>query len=59
MLVASLTMAARLSLEPLLDLLAVLARDLLQDYLPLLPRVLAALTRLVEQGAPPRMHNTQ
>lgn len=43
-------MEALLSLEPALELLGTLARDLQGDYLPLLPRVLGALADLVDAG---------
>lgn len=46
-------MDAALSLEPILALLSVLARDLLDDFIPYVPRVIDALTHLVEQGAAP------
>jgi U3 small nucleolar RNA-associated protein 20 len=42
---------AALSLEPLLDLVGTLARDLQADFLPHLGRVLGALCGLVEGGA--------
>lgn len=45
-----LRMHAKLSLEPVLELLGTLARDLQADYLPALPRVLAALSDLVDAG---------
>lgn len=41
LLLAAVRPEAALSLPPVFDLLAVLARDLQQEYLPLLPRVLA------------------
>ncbi len=41
LLLGSLTLKAALSLEPLLDLLAVLARDLQELYLPYFPAVMA------------------
>ena len=44
---------AALSLEPILELLAALARDLQADFVPFMPRVAAALSDLVEQGAAP------
>ena len=48
-------MEAGLSLEPILVLVAALARDLQADFLPYVPRLAAALTVLVEQGG---MHLT-
>ena len=45
-------MEAGLSLEPLLILVAALARDLQADFLPFMPRLAAALTELTEQGTP-------
>lgn len=47
-----LRMDALLSLEPALELLGTLARDLQADYLLLLDRVLDALADLVDAGAP-------
>lgn len=41
---------AALSLEPLLDLLGTLSRDLQQDFLPFIPRVCTALADLVDEG---------
>lgn len=41
LLLSSLTMEAKLSLEALLDLVAVLARDLQEQYLPYFPKVMA------------------
>ena len=49
-LIDCLRMEALLSLEPALELLGTLARDLQADYLPLLPRVLGALADLVDAG---------
>lgn len=43
-------MEAGLSLEPILILVAALARDLQADFLPYVPRLAAALTALIEQG---------
>lgn len=43
-------MEAQLSLEPILILVAALARDLQSDYIPYLPCVITVLTHLVEQG---------
>ena len=45
------TMACRLSLEPILDLMSVLARDLASDFLVHLEKVFIVLTDLVRQGA--------
>ena len=50
-LLAAVHKEAGLSLEPLLILVAALARDLQADFLPFVPRLAAALTELVEQGA--------
>ncbi|BDA46529.1 probable small subunit processome component 20 homolog at N-terminal half [Coccomyxa sp. Obi] len=50
-LLGAVRMDAALSLEPILALLSVLARDLLDDFVPYVPRVINALTNLVEQGA--------
>jgi hypothetical protein len=44
-LLADVTIDAHLSLQPLLHLAAVLSRDLQQDYLPLLPRLLGRVGR--------------
>ena len=49
-LLGALRMEAGLSLEPILVLVAALARDLQADFLPYFPRLAAALTALVEQG---------
>ncbi|EFN57812.1 hypothetical protein CHLNCDRAFT_51116 [Chlorella variabilis] len=49
-LLGGLRMEAALSLEPLLELTGTLARDLQQDFLPALPRVLDALADLVDEG---------
>ena len=43
-------MGAGLSLEPILMLVAALARDLQADFLPFVPHLAAALTELVEPG---------
>ena len=51
-LLAAVHMEAGLSLEPLLILVAALARDLQADFLPFVPRLAAALTELTEQGMP-------
>ncbi|XP_038874757.1 LOW QUALITY PROTEIN: small subunit processome component 20 homolog [Benincasa hispida] len=42
---------ARLSLEPILRLMAALARDLLEDFLPFLSQLTDALVSLLEGGA--------
>ena len=49
-LLGCLRMEATLSLEPALELVGTLARDLQADYLPALPRVLEALADLVDAG---------
>lgn len=43
-------MSASLSLEPLLSLLGTLARDLQTEYLPNFPRVVKALSSLLDEG---------
>ena len=45
-----LTLEASLSLEPLLDLLGALARDLQADFLPHMERVLTAMSDLIDAG---------
>ena len=50
-LLAAVHKEAGLSLEPLLILVAALARDLQADFLSVVPRLASALTELVEQGA--------
>ena len=50
-LLGAVRMDAALSLEPTLALLSVLARDLQEDCVPYAPRIIDALTDLVEQGA--------
>ncbi|XVE81263.1 hypothetical protein DITRI_Ditri15bG0049500 [Diplodiscus trichospermus] len=50
-LISRLQMKARLSLEPILRLLAALSRDLLEDFLPFLPRVADSLVSLLKSGA--------
>ncbi|XP_043720805.1 small subunit processome component 20 homolog [Telopea speciosissima] len=42
---------ARLSLEPILRLIAALSRDLLKDFCPFLPRITEALVNLLKTGA--------
>ena len=49
-LLGGLRMEAVLSLEPLLELIGTLARDLQADFLPALGRVLTALADLVDEG---------
>lgn len=49
-LLAAVRMDAAPSLEPILELIATLARDLQADFLPYLPRVTAALSDLVHSG---------
>ena len=51
-LVGSLQLEALLGLEPLFDLVGALARDLQSEFVPAVPRVLCALSDLVETGAP-------
>lgn len=41
---------AAISLPPILHVLSCLARDLQQDFLPYLPRVLTTATNLVNSG---------
>ncbi|XP_021290199.1 small subunit processome component 20 homolog isoform X1 [Herrania umbratica] len=50
-LILRLQMKARLSLEPILRLLAAFSRDLLEDFLPFLPRMADALVSLLKSGA--------
>ncbi|PIA45006.1 hypothetical protein AQUCO_01700514v1 [Aquilegia coerulea] len=50
-LLSRLQVTARLSLEPILRLIAALSRDLLKDFLPFLKRITDALVRLLENGA--------
>ncbi|KAI4344958.1 hypothetical protein L6164_012131 [Bauhinia variegata] len=50
-LLSRLHIKARLSLEPILRLLAALSRDLLEEYVPLLPRIVDSLVSLLESGA--------
>uniref|UniRef100_A0A2P2MF27 Uncharacterized protein n=1 Tax=Rhizophora mucronata TaxID=61149 RepID=A0A2P2MF27_RHIMU len=45
-----LQMKARLSLEPILRLIAALSRDLLEDFIPFLPRVANSLVSLLKSG---------
>ncbi|KAJ0262956.1 ARM repeat superfamily protein [Hirschfeldia incana] len=50
-LVSRLQMNARLSLDAILRLIAALSRDLLEDFIPFLPRIVNSLVRLLENGA--------
>ncbi|KAE8688414.1 small subunit processome component 20-like protein isoform X2 [Hibiscus syriacus] len=50
-LISRLQMKARLSLEPLLRLLAAFSRDILEDFLPFLPRIADSLVSLLKSGA--------
>lgn len=50
-LLGAVRMDAALSLEPVLALLSVLARDLQEDCVPYVPRIIDSLMDLVEQGA--------
>ncbi|KAL8494904.1 hypothetical protein ACS0TY_019169 [Phlomoides rotata] len=50
-LLARLEMAGRLSLEPILRLIAVLSRDLLGDFTPFLQQIADSLGSLLESGA--------
>ncbi|ONI16067.1 hypothetical protein PRUPE_3G077100 [Prunus persica] len=50
-LLSRLQMKARLSLEPILRLIAALSRDLLEDFIPFLPRIADSLVCLLESGA--------
>ncbi|CAH2042261.1 unnamed protein product [Thlaspi arvense] len=50
-LLSRLQMKGRLSLEPILRLLAALSRDLLEDFLPFLQRVAGSLVSLLKSGA--------
>ena len=52
-LLSAVNMEAHLSLEPVLMLLGTLARDLQADYLPFLPKIVDALSTVLEQGAAP------
>ncbi|XP_020226475.1 small subunit processome component 20 homolog isoform X2 [Cajanus cajan] len=49
-LLSRLHMKARLSLEPILRLIAALSRDLLEEFVPLLPRIVDSLVSLLESG---------
>ncbi|KAK9281533.1 hypothetical protein L1049_004436 [Liquidambar formosana] len=50
-LLSRLQMKARLSLEPILRLIAALSRDLLEDFFPFLPRIADSLVSLLKSGA--------
>ncbi|OMO88554.1 Down-regulated-in-metastasis protein [Corchorus olitorius] len=50
-LISRLQIKARLSLEPLLRLLAAFSRDLLEDFIPFLPRIVDSLVSLLKNGA--------
>ncbi|XP_057982940.1 uncharacterized protein LOC131167895 isoform X2 [Malania oleifera] len=50
-LLSRLTMKARLSLEPILRLIAALSRDLLEDFFPFLQKVADSLVCLLKSGA--------
>ncbi|KAL9664606.1 hypothetical protein QQ045_020011 [Rhodiola kirilowii] len=50
-LVSRLIIKARLSLEPILRLIAALSRDLLEDFIPFLPCVVNSLVSLLKNGA--------
>ncbi|OVA05421.1 Down-regulated-in-metastasis protein [Macleaya cordata] len=50
-LISRLQFKARLSLEPILRLIAALSRDLLEDFLPFLQRIADSLFHLLESGA--------
>ncbi|PON57235.1 Coatomer beta subunit [Trema orientale] len=50
-LLSILQIKARLSLEPVLRLIAALSRDLLEEFLPFLPNIAESLFSLLESGA--------
>ncbi|KAK4856139.1 hypothetical protein QYF36_014542 [Acer negundo] len=50
-LISRLQMKARLSLEPILRLIAALSRDLLEEFFLFLPRLADSLVSLLENGA--------
>ncbi|KAK2393598.1 ARM repeat superfamily protein [Trifolium repens] len=50
-LLSRLHIKARLSLEPILRLIAALSRDLLEEFVPLFPRIVDSLASLLESGA--------
>ncbi|XP_077215224.1 ARM repeat superfamily protein [Tasmannia lanceolata] len=49
-LLSRLKMQAKLSLEPILRLMAALSRDLLEEFLPFLPRITVSLVDLLKDG---------
>ncbi|XP_020868571.1 small subunit processome component 20 homolog [Arabidopsis lyrata subsp. lyrata] len=49
-LVSGLHMKARLSLDAFLRLIAALSRDILEDFIPFLPRIVNSLVMLLENG---------
>ncbi|KAL2332603.1 hypothetical protein Fmac_013816 [Flemingia macrophylla] len=49
-LLSRLHIKARLSLEPILRLIVALSRDLLEEFVPLLPRIVDSLVSLLESG---------
>ncbi|KAL5542673.1 hypothetical protein UlMin_010383 [Ulmus minor] len=50
-LLSRLQMKARLSVEPILRLIAALSRDLLEDFVPFLPNIVESVVSLLESGA--------
>ncbi|KAJ1406609.1 Down-regulated-in-metastasis protein [Sesbania bispinosa] len=50
-LLSRLHIKARLSLEPILRLIAALSRDLLEEFVPLFPRIVDSVVALLESGA--------
>ncbi|KAJ1404604.1 Armadillo-type fold [Sesbania bispinosa] len=50
-LLSRLHIKARLSLEPILRLIAALSRDLLEEFIPLFPRIVDSVVALLESGA--------
>lgn len=52
-LLSAVQLKAAQSLPPVLHILSCLARDLQQDFLPYLPRVLETFTQLVDSGRCP------
>ncbi|KAH6811413.1 hypothetical protein C2S51_025175 [Perilla frutescens var. frutescens] len=50
-LLSRLKMEARLSLEPILRLISALSKDLLEDFIPFLSRIVHSLESLLESGA--------
>ncbi|XP_061369187.1 uncharacterized protein LOC133312060 isoform X1 [Gastrolobium bilobum] len=49
-LLSRLQIKSRLSLEPILRLIAALSRDILEEFVPLLPRIVDSLVSLLETG---------